>query len=97
MTYKTEKTEPISKHDYFRTISDCLDKLEITQSNSETSSAPNTSSKQQAIEIEKFFAAHKVSISVVNINVGPVHTRFEIKPGPGVRIKRIKDFILRNR
>ena len=91
MTYKLENTKPIDKLDYFRTISDCLDKLGITPSNSDISSDSEISCRKQAFEIEQFYASFGVSIQVTNIIVGPVYTRFEITPDTGVRVKSIKD------
>lgn len=50
-----------------------------------TSESPNEKAKLLIAALENF----SVSAKVVNISVGPVLTRFELQPAPGVRVARI--------
>ena len=50
-----------------------------------TSESPNEKAKLLVAALESF----NVSTKVVNISVGPVLTRFELQPAPGVRVSRI--------
>ena len=62
---------------------DCLNKSESTYS------LGNESPEATARLLEETLQSFNISASVVNISVGPVVTRYELKPAPGIRVSKI--------
>ncbi|MDO4543304.1 MAG: DNA translocase FtsK [Clostridia bacterium] len=62
---------------------DCLNKPQITYAR------PTEGPQATARLLEETLMNFNISAKVVNIAVGPVVTRFELQPAPGVRVNRI--------
>lgn len=62
---------------------DCLNKSENTYAHG------NESPEATAHLLEETLQSFNISASVVNISVGPVVTRYELKPAPGIRVSKI--------
>ena len=62
---------------------DCLNKSEQTYSQGIEN--PESTSKL----LEETLASFNISAQVVNYSVGPVVTRYELKPAPGIRVSKI--------
>ena len=51
-----------------------------------------TASEEEGIRlVEETLASFKIEAKVVNVKRGPVITRYEVQPAPGIRVKRIEN------
>ncbi len=51
-----------------------------------------TASEEEGIRlVEETLASFKIEAKVVNVKRGPVVTRYEVQPAPGIRVKRIEN------
>ncbi|MER3500966.1 MAG: cell division protein FtsK [Candidatus Fervidibacterota bacterium] len=51
---------------------------------------PETSTEEGIRLVEETLASFKIEAKVVNVKRGPVITRYEVQPAPGIRVKRIE-------
>ncbi len=77
------ETAPAPENAYVPPSIDCLDQAQRTYGK------PAESPQAKAHLLEKTLMDFKIEAHVVNTTVGPVVTRFEMQPAPGVRINRI--------
>ncbi len=74
---------PSSISEYTPPSIDCLNKSEHIYSRS--SDSPESIARL----LEETLASFNISAQVVNYSVGPVVTRYELKPAPGIRVSKI--------